>query len=241
MPSKLRAIFFDAGNTLIYPYTDQLAEDLTAQGYAATVEDFFAAERAGKAKLDEWLWPQIRRGEVPRTIDHYYWTEYLRELMERIRAPEKVRGELMLRVANGFRNIKLWSRVLPETMPYLEKLRGEGYYLGVISNSVGTMEEQLNDLGLARYFQTVLDSAVVGVEKPHPDIFRLALHRAGVAPSEALFVGDTHATDMGGAQLAGLHGALIDRVKAYDHVEFPRIYALPELDPILEEFKVKQT
>ena len=36
MLSKLRAIFFDAGNTLIYPHTDQLAEDLTAQGYPAT-------------------------------------------------------------------------------------------------------------------------------------------------------------------------------------------------------------
>src|SRR6266567_2482007 len=117
MQSKLRALFFDAGNTLIYPSTGQLAEDLTARGYPATVEDFFAAERAGKAKLDEWLWPQIRNGEVPRTIDHYYWSEYLRALMEQIGAPEEVRGELMLRMANGFRNIKLWSHVLPETPP----------------------------------------------------------------------------------------------------------------------------
>src|SRR5437667_8802787 len=41
---------------------------------------------------------------------------------------------------------------------------------------------------------------------PHPEIFQLALTRAGVRPSEALFVGDTHSIDVGGARLSGLHG-----------------------------------
>lgn len=236
MPSKLRAIFFDAGNTLIYPRHEQLAEDLTALGFPATVEDFFAAERAGKSKLDEWLWPQIRKGEVPRTIDQFYWGEYLHALMQQIHAPEEARGRLMLRVANGFKDIKLWSRVLPETPPYLDDLRARGYILGVISNSNGTMEEQLTRLDLARHFNFMLDSAVVGVEKPHPEIFRIALHRAGVAPEQTIFIGDTYSTDMGGAQLAGLHGVLIDRVGAYPNAESPRIFTLPELDRILERF-----
>jgi len=235
MASKIRAIFFDAGNTLIFPLLEELAADLTAQGYPATVEDFFAAERTGKSKLDEWLWPQIRKGEVPRTIDHYYWGEYLRALMDRIHAPEGAREQLMLRVANRFRDIKLWSRVLPETPPYLEALRGRGYFMGVISNSIGTMEEQLARVGLAQYFETILDSAIVGVEKPHPAIFQLALDRAQVAPTEAIFVGDTNATDMGGAQLAGLQGVLIDRVGAYPSAEVPRITSLPELDEVLEK------
>jgi FMN phosphatase YigB (HAD superfamily) len=87
-PSHIRAIFFDAGNTLLYPRLDERARDLTAQGFPAGVEDFHAAERAAKQKLDEWLWPQIRKGEVPRTIDHYYWAEYLRALMGLIGAPE---------------------------------------------------------------------------------------------------------------------------------------------------------
>lgn len=235
MASKLRAIFFDAGNTLVYPRCEKLAEDLTAYGLPATAEDFFAAERAAKPKLDEWLWPQIRKGDVPRSIDQYYWGEYLHVLMDRIHAPEEARGALMLRVANGFRDIKLWARVLPETPPYLETLRGRGYFLGVISNSIGTIEEQLGRVDLLRYFHTVLDSAIVGVEKPHPEIFRLAMERARVAPSEAIFVGDTHSTDVGGAQLAGIHGVLIDRVGAYPNLQAPRITSLPELDKILEQ------
>ncbi|HEV2234285.1 MAG TPA: HAD family hydrolase [Terriglobia bacterium] len=236
MSSKLRAIFFDAGNTLVYPRCEELAGDLAAHGFPATVEDFFAAERAGKSKLDEWLWPQIRKGEVPRTIDQYYWGEYLHALMDRIGAPEDARGALMLRVANGFRDIKLWSRVLPETPAYLENLRGRGYFLGVISNSIGTIEEQLGRVDLLRYFHTVLDSAIVGIEKPHPEIFRQANERAGAAPSETIFIGDTHSTDVGGAQLAGIHGVLIDRVGAYAKIQSQRITSLPELDKILEEF-----
>jgi len=234
--SRLRAIFFDAGNTLIYPRVEELAADLTKQGYAATAEDFYASERAGKQKLDEWLWPQIRQGVVPRTIDHYYWGEYLKALVERVGVPEPERLRLMQCVADGFRDITLWSVVLPETPPFLEALRAQGYFLGVISNSIGTMEEQLGRVGLVRHFDTVLDSALVGVEKPHPEIFQIALRRARVAPAEALFVGDTNATDMGGAQLAGLRGVLIDRVGAYPHATCPRITLLPELGALLQSF-----
>ena len=233
MPGSLRAIFFDAGNTLVYPRVEELAADLTQQGYPVTVEDFFAAERVGKRKLDEWLWPQIRLGEVPRTIDTYYWAENLKALVERLAVPEAARMTVIQRVARGFGEITLWSRVLPETPPFLEKLRAQGYRLGVISNSIGTMEQQLERVGLAHHFEIIIDSALVGVEKPHPEIFRKALERAGVAPAEAAFVGDTNATDMGGAHLAGLRGILIDRVGAYPDIQTPRITSLPELEKYL--------
>jgi len=228
---QLRAIFFDAGNTLIHPRVEELARDLTEQGYPATSEDFWVAERAGKAKLDGWL--QIRQGKLPRAIEHYYWREYLQALMDRIRAPESEREHLMRHVAERFGDITLWSNVFPETAPFLEALRAGGYYLGVISNSNGTIEEQLRRVDLVRHFDTVLDSALVGVEKPHPEIFRMALARARVEAAEALFVGDTYAIDVGGAQLAGLRGVLIDRVGAYPDASCPRITALPDLDQIL--------
>ena len=237
MTSRIRALLFDAGNTLIFPRLDQAAEKLTALGYASTIEDFHAAERFGKARLDDWLWPQIRKGEVPRQIDHYYWGEYLAALMERVRAPEDERGQLMVRVANHFKDITVWSHILPDTPPYLKHLGEHGYTLGVISNSIGTMEEQLTRLGLAQYFDTVIDSAVVGVEKPHPEIFTIALNRLGVAAAEALFVGDTYSTDIGGARLAGLAGVLIDRVGAYPNAECPRVETISELDGVLENFR----
>lgn len=230
---RVRAVFFDAGNTLLYPRLDERASELIAAGFPARVEDFHAAERAAKQKLDEWLWPRIRQGEVPRTIDHYYWAEYLASLMGFIGAPATEHARLIQLMIDGFRNIRTWSLIMPETPGYLASLNEQGYYLGVISNSVGTIEEQLQRVGLRRHFQAVLDSAVVGVEKPHPEIFQLALASAQVAPNEAVFVGDTNATDVGGAQLAGLHGVLIDRVGAYPQAECPRITVLPELDAVL--------
>jgi HAD superfamily hydrolase (TIGR01509 family) len=229
----VRAIFFDAGNTLLFPRVEELAEDLTAQGYPATVEDFYAAERSGKHKLDEWLWPKIRSGELPRMVDYVYWAEYLRALMERIHAPEAHHERLTHLLIERFKNIRFWSRVLPETVPYLETLRTGGYYLGVISNSVGTIEDQLRHVNMARHFRTVLDSAIVGVEKPHAAIFHMALARAGVEASEAVFVGDVHATDVGGARGAGLLGVLMDRVGAYRNPDCPRITSLPELEHVL--------
>jgi HAD superfamily hydrolase (TIGR01509 family) len=234
MPLKIRAVFFDAGNTLIYPRLDEVAAALTAEGTPATVEDFHAAERIGKAKLDEWLWPQIRKGQVPRQVDPYYWGEYLSALVARLKVPESGRAEWINRVVDRFKDITVWSKIFDDTVPFLKSLRERGLYLGVISNSIGTMEQQLQRVGLAGYFNTVLDSAIVGVEKPHPEIFQIALGRAGVAASEAVFVGDTNATDVGGAQLAGLTGVLIDRVKAYPHADCPRIETLSDLGPILE-------
>jgi putative hydrolase of the HAD superfamily len=232
-PGRIRAVFLDAGNTLVFPRLEVIITDLTEHGHAATVEDFYTAERVAKRKLDDWLWPQIRAGDVPGQIDYYYWSEYLRELTGRLAPTESERGELTRRLIESFQNIQLWSRVMPETHAFLERLLTQGYILGVISNSVGTLEDQLVHLNLARYFQAILDSALVGIQKPHPGIFKLGLQRAGVEGSEAIFVGDTYATDVGGAQLAGLTGVLMDTVGAYPDAACPKISSLPELETIL--------
>jgi putative hydrolase of the HAD superfamily len=155
--------------------------------------------------------------------------------MNRIQAPHRQHESLTHQVAETFRNIQTWSRVFPETAPYLESLRSQGYFLGVISNSVGTLEKQLQRMGLRKHFHTVLDSAIVGVEKPHPEIFQLAISQAGCKAPEAVFVGDTYATDVGGAQLSGLLGVLIDRVGAYPDAECPRISTLPDLSCVLNK------
>ena len=199
--SRPRAVFFDAGNTLIFPRVDQLAQELTAQGYPATAEDFYAAERAGKQKLASWLLPQIESGKIPRLVDLTYWLEYLRALAERIGVPAGARDQVMRGVGERFADIEIWSRVLPDTPPFL-------------------------------------DSQVVGVEKPRPEIFHMALERAGVEAREAVFVGDSYATDIAGARTAGLRGVLFDDVGVYDHsgdqLDCPRITALPQLAGVLE-------
>ena len=231
---RIRAIFLDAGNTLVFPKIEVIIGELRERGYAATPEDFYGAERLAKHKLDEWLWPQIRAGQVPEQIDYFYWSAYLRELIRRLGAAESQQSELSARLIQSFQNIENWSRVMPDTPPFLEWLLAEGYLLGVISNSVGLLEGQLLRLDLARYFQAILDSAIVGIQKPNPGIFKLGLERLAVSAAESVFVGDTYATDIGGAQLAGLTGVLMDSVGAYPDATGPKIASLPELRRVLE-------
>ena len=231
---RIRAVLLDPGNTLVFPQFEVVIADLKEHGHAATPEDFYAAERLAKQKLDEWLWPMMRAGTVPEQIDYYYWTEYLREFTRRLGVPEEGRGELTRLLVADFQNIQLWSRVMPDTLAFLDWMLAQGYLLGVVSNSIGTLEGQLVGLGLARYFKAILDSAIVGIQKPHSGIFKLALQRLGVESSEAVFVGDTYATDIGGAQLAGITGVLIDTVDAYPGATCPRISSLPELRSVLE-------
>jgi HAD superfamily hydrolase (TIGR01662 family) len=239
MPPKVSAVIFDAGNTLVFPRIDLIAPILRRLGYNATVDDFYHAERIGKRKLDEWLWPLLRNGNTPRRADYYYWTEYLRALVERVRVPKEKQQEVGLQLAEGFKEIHIWSHVFPETPAYLETLRRRGYLLGIVSNSLGLIESQLRRVDLARYFEFIIDSHFVGVEKPHPEIFRLALSRCGCEPAEAVFVGDLYSTDVGGAQNAGFHGVLMDWVGAYPEAESPRITSLPELDSILTSLENK--
>ncbi|MCL5006420.1 MAG: HAD family hydrolase [Acidobacteria bacterium] len=235
MCSKVRAVFLDAGYTLLFPRVEVLIRDLTDLGFAASAEDFEEAERAGKRKLDELLWPRIRNGQIPRTSSRFYWQPYFEFLMDRLGVSVEARPALIEKLGGTFRDIRTWSRVLPETLPVLERLRAAGYFLAAISNSNGTVESELRRAGFSEYLRFVIDSAIVGVEKPDPEIFRIALRQANVAPEEALYVGDIYAVDVGGAQLAGLRGVLFDHVGAYPDAACARITSLSELSTLVEQ------
>jgi putative hydrolase of the HAD superfamily len=79
----------------------------------------------------------------------------------------------------------------------------------VVSNSDGRVEEALRAADLRRYFDVVIDSALVGVEKPDPAIFRAALDALDVDPGEALYVGDLYEVDVVGARAAGMSAVLL--------------------------------
>jgi len=63
--------------------------------------------------------------------------------------------------------------------------------------------------GIRDRFEVVLDSALVGVEKPDPAIFRAALAALGVGPEDALYVGDLYDVDVVGARAAGMEAMLL--------------------------------
>ena len=104
----------------------------------------------------------------------------------------------------------------------LERLRGAGFTLAVVSNSEGTIEQMLVEIGLRELFATVIDSSVVGFTKPDPRIFALALERLGVDAGEALMIGDSPSADVDGAHAVGIRAALLDPYDLYPWSRAPR-------------------
>ncbi len=78
------------------------------------------------------------------------------------------------------------------------------YRLGIVSNFYGNLERVCADVGLARFFDVVVDSTRVGATKPDARIFRHALDRLGAEPASAVFVGDSLPRDMAGARALGM-------------------------------------
>jgi putative hydrolase of the HAD superfamily len=107
-----------------------------------------------------------------------------------------------LRVYHDTHN--LWEEV-PEDVPAaLARFRSLGLQLVVVSNANGTVRAKLGRLGLAEFFDVILDSQEEGVEKPDPRLFERALVRSGAAREETLHAGDLYEVDVVGARAAGI-------------------------------------
>jgi putative hydrolase of the HAD superfamily len=200
-----RAVLFDAGNTLIRIDYAAIAGALAGQGHVrdpAAIED---AELRARVRLD----PHLAPGMSTESGDIH--AHYLRYLLEHLGVTAAVEVAAM----EGWRRdynppIGLWTRADPRAAAALARARAAGLMVGVISNSDGTVRRTLEAHGLAAQVDFVIDSSEVGVEKPDPRIFALGLARAGVAASEAAYVGDLYSVDVLGARAAGLAAVLID-------------------------------
>lgn len=132
-------------------------------------------------------------------------------LLEEIHA-RLLDGELTLQEARRERFRRLFSELGEEASDDLlqaaeELLRrvGERAKVAVVTNNLlREQRDKLSALGLDRYVDALIASEEVGVAKPDPEIFRVALRRVGCAPEEAVAVGDSWASDIAGARAAGI-------------------------------------
>jgi HAD superfamily hydrolase (TIGR01509 family) len=104
----------------------------------------------------------------------------------------------------------LWTRPAEGARGCIDALALLGLRLACVSNSDGRAEEHLTACGVRAGLEFVVDSAVEGVEKPNPDIFRAALGRLRLPAERALYVGDLRLVDGAGARAAGMHFVLLD-------------------------------
>jgi HAD superfamily hydrolase (TIGR01509 family) len=223
-----KAILFDAGFTLTFHDGARLAAYAAKAGVAA---DAAALERAERALREEYRETQ---GVVMRTHHDggFSWHE---RLYRRLLALSETPGapDALDRAASAMlrehRASNAWRRIGLGVRESLERLRGAGFKLAVVSNSEGTIEQMLLEIGLRPLFDAVIDSSVVGFTKPDPRIFGIALDRLGVAAADALMVGDSPSADVDGASAAGIRAALIDPYDFYPWSRAPRFKDVPAL------------
>jgi putative hydrolase of the HAD superfamily len=224
----LDAVFLDAGNTLVTLDHALLAELLAADGVETTPAVLARAEAAARPALSRF----VAAGGSSETRDAF--TFHVRRILSAVGVEAPAQPALADRLVSTLRHevgtMRLWSQLLPGVPEALGALRDAGLALVVVSNSDGTVERQLEQLALRSLLDAVVDSAVVGAEKPDPAIFRHALARAGVRPERALHVGDLYAVDVVGARRAGLHALLLDPFGDWgDEVDCPRSPDVPAL------------
>ncbi len=232
--AELDTVFFDAGNTFLSMDFDRVAAASTEVGFHCSGSELERAEAAARPAISAAL----AEGRSTEGADAFrlYLGEILRCLPAARRSRvelESVAGSLADRLFSAGRNDLLWSRRLPGRREALERIRALGYRMAVVSNSDGTMRRTVSRIGFAHLFDGLIDSAVVGFEKPDPRIFEVALETTGARPERTVHVGDLHAADVVGARAAGVHAVLLDPWGDWPEVDCPRVADLTELAGLL--------
>lgn len=190
---KPEAIFFDAGGTLVLQHPHDMAAlldfvidpDRAFEAHYRAMAEFSTLKANGNGASWEW------------------WLERYFELLGH---PAPATAGESIDKGRG-----LWRFALPGVREAVARIRESGVRVAVISNSDGSVGQSLVDAELAHLFETIVDSALVGVSKPDPQIFELACRKLDVDPSGCWYVGDSEYHDVAGAEGAGFAAAwLVD-------------------------------
>jgi len=219
MPAPLKAIFFDVGNTLLFPDRKHILAPLHQRKQSPSLDQWHAIERKTKKEFDDIL-------QHDGKADHGFWYLFYSHLLPELGVHDDALRDTLV---NATRISANWCDIRPGTRETLQRLRRR-YPLAVISNADGKIADVLNRCGIADCFQQITDSGLVGYEKPHPAIFKAALHAMNVSPEQSLYVGDVFSVDYAGATRAGMQAILFDVSGAYRESGLPRVESLEELE-----------
>lgn len=228
----MRAVFFDAGETLLAPdpsFAELFAKVVEAEGVAldvtrvsevvsASAEFFTELFRSEEGRL--WSTSPDRS----RTL----WDSVYRHFLKQLGVPEEEHERLVDTLYARFSDVRSY-RLHDDARPALDALAASGVKLGLISNFEAWLDDLLAHLGVRDAFDVIVISGREGLEKPDPRIFEVALERAGVTAGESVYVGDHPLFDVEGAAAVGMRPVLIDRRGHHDDVDAIRLRSLEDL------------
>jgi len=227
----IKAVFFDWMNTLTHAEPDrheQFCRAAQELGIELSPRGAIRGICAAASQVPAGAPPRWREGEDEEPFIRF------QEIVLAEAGVELPRDMVLKMLRKVARIARKETYVLyDDVLPALKTLKKRGLILGLITSLTRDMNLISSDLGLAPYLDFVVTSREVGADKPAPPIFLAALERAGVAASEAVYVGDQYETDVVGARGVGIKPILIDRYDLVPEVsDCPRIHSLSEVDYI---------
>jgi HAD superfamily hydrolase (TIGR01509 family) len=218
----IEALFFDVGNTLLFPNRKKMLRSLHERQVFPSEELLQKIERETKQEFDALV-------ESHSAVDHGFWWMFYSRLLNELGMPdEAICTDLVARTQTSSN----WCDIRPGTREALQRL-GKRYRLAVISNADGKIADILAHCGIADCFETITDSGIVGKEKPHPAIFEAALQSLDVDAQQSLYTGDVYCVDYLGATSVGMQCVLFDVPGAYAEKGLPRVESLDGLETLL--------
>jgi putative hydrolase of the HAD superfamily len=210
--TRIRAIVFDVGGTLIYP------ADPVGETYArfARVHGVKLVAEAATAAFRQALVSGSPRaaGTIPTDgNDRAWWKQVVtRSLPESAFADPVAFEAFFEKVYLHYAKPEAWG-IYPEVLEVLEALRDHAVDLAVLTNWDGRLHAVLDGNGLGEYLNHIFISAELGWEKPDPAIYRHVTDVLNVQPGAVLSVGDDSRNDVEGPRRAGWQAVQIERPK----------------------------
>lgn len=196
--------------------------------YFLSVDDW----RERYLKCNHALWPLYNAGKITK---EFLQVERFRKVLADVGYPQsdllaksKILDPLYLSI------LGTKTRLIDGAREMLEYLREKGYNIGLISNGFREVQyRKLKSSQIDGYFDVVVLSDDVGVNKPDRRIFDLALKKAGASASESVIIGDNPDADIAGAEMAGWRAIYFNKDRVADDSEANVISDLRQLSSLL--------
>ncbi len=198
------AVFLDVDGTLLWV-------DLDVEGYVEDLSPYSANGKLTAERVAGPVWEGLRR-HIRENIKHRTEEDlagFRRRNAEITAAQLGIEAPQEVLAAVAERRISF--NPYPESEAVMERLRAMGLPLYAVSNWDIELVKVLEDLGWTGYFDGVVASAVLGVEKPEAELFEEALRVSGADRNRVVHVGNDPLTDVQGASEAGLDTVFVDR------------------------------
>jgi putative hydrolase of the HAD superfamily len=214
------AVFLDIDGTLLWV-------DMDVEGYAEDLAPYYGNGGLTKENVAGPVWGSLRR-HIEGNIG-YRTEEGLAGFKRRnaLQTADEIGVDAPMDVLAAAAERRISFNPYPESEPVLRRLKEMGTPVYAVSNWDIELVKVLDDLGWSGYFDDVVASAVVGVEKPAGEIFEEALRVSNVLRDRVVHVGNDPVTDILGASRAGIDTVLVDR---RGKVEAPQAtFVVPDL------------